>query len=165
MGFEQAKESELVVPGLAGISRGRSSLKPVWFSVWWMLLLMALLPGQFVSGQGTELKTELKTSSDSAEVVQEDLDNDSGDVAKAKSATELPESTERIGDQSLRNRLISYTFFGALLLVFLALLFGYLRLDHATRGFHSGRLQIAALALCAIVLAVGYLLWTQVLFK
>ena len=171
MGFEQAKESELVVPGLAGISRGRSSLKPVWFSVWWMLLLMALLPGQFVSGQGTELKTELKTqlktSSDSAEVVQEDLDNDSGDVAKAKSTTGLPESesTERIGDQSLRNRLISYTFFGALLLVFLALLFGYLRLDHATRGFHSGRLQIAALALCAIVLAVGYLLWTQVLFK
>ena len=79
--------------------------------------------------------------------------------------TAQSESVEVIDDRSLRNRLVGYAFFGGLTLVFLGVLFGYLRLDHATRGFHTGRLQLVALILLGIVLVVGYLLWTQVLFK
>ena len=94
------------------------------------------------------------------------------DQAATNQATQDPieltaqsEPVEVIDDRSLRNRLIGYAFFGGLTLVFLGVLFGYLRLDHATRGFHTGRLQLVALILLGIVLVVGYLLWTQVLFK
>ena len=144
MGFKRVQESGLAV------------------SACWMLLLIALL-GQSVSAQ----ESGLTSSPDSAVLVQEEAMTDDGpsDVAPTESASAVSESLEKFGDRSLRDRLVSYVFFGGLLLVFLALLFGYLRLDHATRGFHSGRLQIAALALLAIVLVVGYLLWTQVLFK
>jgi len=170
MRFKRAEELQLAAPGLVTHGRlVRSSLKAVRFSAWWMLLLIALLPGRSVVGQDTKL------TPGEAVVVQEDVvDSGAGDEPanhgavvgdSAAPAAEVPESLEEFGDQSLRDRLISYTFFGASLLVFLGILFGYLRLDHATRGFHSGRLQVAALALCAIVFAVSYLIWTQVLFK
>jgi len=128
-----------------------------------LLLCALLLLGQSVSGQ----ELELENPGNPATVVEKEVAADSGlvDGAKVDPAVELQESPEKSATQSLRTRLICYAFFGGLLLVFLAILFGYLRLDHATRGFHSGRLQIAALVLSAVVLAASYLVWTQVLFQ
>lgn len=101
----------------------------------------------------TELGSRSATEETSSETSSEaTTDSEQASVTKSESET-------------LRDRLICYAFLGGLMLVFLALLFGYLRLDHATRRFHSARLQLAALVLSGIVLIVGYLLWTQVLFK
>ena len=48
-------------------------------------------------------------------------------------------------------------------ILMLAILFAYLRMDHATRGFYSGRLQSMAFAAVALVLVMAYLLWTQLM--
>ncbi|MDG1874322.1 MAG: hypothetical protein P8J27_10455, partial [Mariniblastus sp.] len=85
--------------------------------------------------------------------------------------SEIASSTEReLGgsaneSQDLRGRLIAVGFGMGLMLALLGTLFGYLRLDHATRGFHSGRLQMSAIGVVALILLAGYFLWTQLLFK
>ena len=136
-----------------------------------LLVMVALLcafsvalPAKPVFGQAIDVQAPpLKAST--VDVTTNGASTNSTEAAEATEEVEPIESPENSEDQSLRNRLISYAFSGGLMLVFLGLLFGYLRLDHATRGFHSGRLQLAALVLVGIVLLVGYLLWTQVLFK
>lgn len=134
----------------------------IWLAVW--LTLICTLPGRMILGQESELKQDAPLGGPFVAQVSE---MESGGAASIESSETIEplEPLEHADAQSLRNRLISYVFFGCLTLVFLGLLFGYLRLDHATRGFQSGRLQLAALVLSGIVLVVSYLLWTQVLFK
>jgi hypothetical protein len=67
--------------------------------------------------------------------------------------------------QRTRDRLVGLGLMGGTLLALLGVVFGYLRLDHATRGFYCGRLQMLAGVSSALILAVSYFLWTQVLFK
>lgn len=67
--------------------------------------------------------------------------------------------------QQTRDRLVAIGLVGGTFLALLAVLFGYLRLDHATRGFYSGRLQLLAGISAVAILAVCYFLWTLVLFK
>lgn len=68
-------------------------------------------------------------------------------------------------EQQTRDRIVAIGLIGGTLLALLGVVFGYLRLDHATRGFYCGRLQMLALACSVLILAVGYFLWSQVLFK
>lgn len=159
MDIEPAQPDRICQP-LIGIGNSRFA----WLVVWLMLLLSTALPGRMVCGQATDSAQETSPKPTSAEVTSD------GGSLEATESTGFDEPvsdapTKATDTQPLRNRLISYAFFGGLTLVFLSVLFGYLRLDHATRGFHSGRLQLAALILLGIVLLVGYLLWTQVLFK
>lgn len=88
--------------------------------------------------------------------------------------SELVESTESLervlsaGDSNpspLTNRLICFGLLGGGFLALLGVLFAYLRLDHATRGFYGGRLQLLALAGAILILVTSYFLWSQVLFK
>jgi len=65
----------------------------------------------------------------------------------------------------VRQRLIAVGLIVGMVLALLGTLFGYLRMDHATRGFHSGRLQMMALGVVGLILIAGYFLWTQLLFK
>lgn len=66
-------------------------------------------------------------------------------------------------EKVLRNRLIAAAIIGSGVLSMLGIVFGYLRLDHATRGFYSGRLQSIAAAAAIVVLLIGYLLWVQLI--
>ncbi len=67
--------------------------------------------------------------------------------------------------KTTRDRLVGFGACGVAFLALMGVLFGYLRLDHATRGFHSGRLQMLSAFLAILILVTCYLLWTQVLFK
>lgn len=67
--------------------------------------------------------------------------------------------------QRTRDRLVGFGAIGGLLLALLGVLFVYLRLNHATRGFHSGRLQLLAGLISILIVTTCYFLWTQVLFK
>ena len=153
MDIESAQPKRICQP-LIGILNTRFA----WLVVLMMLLFTAASPGRLVYGQVTVSTHEASFEADYADVSTNGTSNSTEE-------TEPNQSIEKTEAQSLRNRLISYVFFGGLMLLFLGLLFGYLRLNHATRGFHSGRLQLAALVLSGLVLLVGYLLWTQVLFK
>lgn len=68
-------------------------------------------------------------------------------------------------EKRIRDRLVAIGLVGGTLLALLGVLFGYLRLDHATRGFYCARLQMLAGICSALILGACYFLWTQVLFK
>ena len=57
---------------------------------------------------------------------------------------------ENFKDEVTRKRLVSTGVAGGAVLSILAILFGYLRLNHATRGFYSRRLQMGAGILAVI---------------
>lgn len=65
----------------------------------------------------------------------------------------------------IRDRLVAVAILGGAFLALLGVLFFYLRVDHASRGFYSGRLQMISVIAVIIILAVCYLLWTQVVFQ
>jgi hypothetical protein len=58
-----------------------------------------------------------------------------------------------------RNRVVFAAGGAGLLLGVLATLYGYLRLDTLSRGYYTGRLRLAALAVLAALTAAGYRLW------
>lgn len=67
--------------------------------------------------------------------------------------------------EQTRDRLVGFGVIGGAFLALVGVLFAYLRLDHATRGFHSGRLQLLSGLISVVIIATCYFLWTQVLFK
>jgi hypothetical protein len=75
------------------------------------------------------------------------------------------ESVDASPRSELQNRLIGFGLVGGAVLALMGLLFAYLRLDHATRGFYGGRLQLGAIVLAVAVLAICYFLWSQVFFR
>jgi hypothetical protein len=60
---------------------------------------------------------------------------------------------------TLSNRLLLTGTLVVVLLGQLAVLFGYLRINHATRGFYSGRLQSFSAVASVAVIAAGYLFY------
>ncbi len=58
-----------------------------------------------------------------------------------------------------RNRLISGGLIGGALLGLLAVVFGYLKMEAATRGFYSRRLQTATLVMAFVILVAAF--WLQ----
>ena len=58
---------------------------------------------------------------------------------------------------TLTNRLLMTGTLVVVLLGQLSVLFGYLKINHATRGFYSGRLQSFSVVASVAVFAVGYL--------
>lgn len=107
-------------------------------------------------GSGSS-KTAVEADDDA---VAEDL------VAAMKSMDEALSKNDVLAEQrQMRDRLVCFGVFGVTFLALMGVLFGYLRLDHATRGFHSGRLQMLAAFISILILATCYFLWSQVLFK
>ena len=62
---------------------------------------------------------------------------------------------------TLSNRLLLTGTLLGMLLGQLSVLFGYLKINHATRGFYSGRLQSIAAVASVAVLGAGYLFYTS----
>jgi len=62
-------------------------------------------------------------------------------------------------DVVLRDRLVLTTVALAVVIACLAILYAYLRLEHATRGFYSGRLQTGAGLFGLAVIVVAYFVW------
>ncbi len=56
----------------------------------------------------------------------------------------------------IRNRIVGLAIFFTGVLLLLGLSFAYLRLDHATRGFHSGRLQLFAVFLGLMIVGICF---------
>ncbi len=72
--------------------------------------------------------------------------------------------TQTAGSQpktTLNNRLLLTGTLIVIVLGQLSVLFGYLRIDHATRGFYSGRLQSIAAVASIAIFAAGYLFYTS----
>ena len=86
------------------------------------------------------------------------------EFAKAINSLDDSMNYEPEKELDVRNRLVSTALIGGMLLGLMGVLFSYLRLEHATRGFYSGRLQTLAIALAIAIFVLGYILWSQVLF-
>lgn len=65
------------------------------------------------------------------------------------------EESDAEADQ-VQRRLLWVGIMGGGLLALLGVLFAYLRLERASRGFHSGRLQMYALSAAALILLACY---------
>ena len=65
-----------------------------------------------------------------------------------------------VQDMETKGKLILTGVVGLALLSLLGIAFGYLRLNHATRGFYSRRLQLGATVVAAIVALICYGLYT-----
>ena len=66
---------------------------------------------------------------------------------------------ESDSDRRIKNRLLTVALVGGVLLLLLAFAYGYLRLELTTRGFYSGRLQIASGIASLSVITAAYFLW------
>lgn len=77
-------------------------------------------------------------------------------AATVQSIDSPPQSAPRT---TLSNRLLLTGTLVVVLLGQLSVLFGYLKIDHATRGFYSGRLQSVAAFASVAVFVIGYLFY------
>ncbi len=69
----------------------------------------------------------------------------------------IESATHQLAENRIRSRILLAGLFGAGLLAILAVLFGYLRINHATRGFYDRRLQtISIMIFMAIIIAVYF---------
>ena len=139
--------------------RERTNRKPyLIFLVVGFVALSAICSSSFGQEAGSEPRKPAAESDDGA--TSEDL------LAAMKSLDETLNKADVLAERrQMRNRLVGFGVLGGAGLALLGVLFGYLRLDHATRGFHSGRLQLLAAFFAILILATCYFLWTQVLFK
>ncbi len=65
----------------------------------------------------------------------------------------------------IRNRIAGLAIVFSGLLLLLGLSFMYLRLDHATRGFHSGRLQLLAVFLGLAIVGVCFFFLNKIVLS
>ncbi len=72
-------------------------------------------------------------------------------------------SEERDNQSVVRQRLIMVAIVAGVVISLLAVLFGYLRLDHATRGFYSGKLQMVAVVEVLLILGLAFYLYVQLI--
>ena len=63
---------------------------------------------------------------------------------------------EKWDNDQTRQRVVSTGIVGGGLLCFLGVIFGYLRLNHATRGFYSRRLQMGAASVTILITLICY---------
>jgi len=80
-------------------------------------------------------------------------------VAATVPSTALPSQTAP--RTTLSNRLLLTGTLVVVLLGQLSVLFGYLKINHATRGFYSGRLQSFAVFASVAVFVTGYLFYVS----
>ena len=84
---------------------------------------------------------------------------ESGLVRAQVDNRQLSSSSGSAPHTTLSNRLLLTGTMIGMLLGQLSVLLGYLKIDHATRGFYSGRLQSVAAVAAVAVLVAGYLFY------
>ena len=84
-----------------------------------------------------------------------------GEVAAdpALSNAVAPNAVGSDRERRLKKRLITVAVFGGMVLLLLAVVYGYFRLELTTRGFYSGRLQVLSGIASLAVVAAAYFLW------
>ena len=119
---------------------------------WWSLGLAALMVGLLLSCPRSTSMAAVNTST--PPLAQQPTQNPATSRARA---TNEPDGSQRA--QRIKRRLLTVALTGAVLLLLLAFGYGYLRLELTTRGFYSGRLQIAAGIASIATVAAAYFLW------
>ena len=120
-------------------------------SFWRSIGLVTLLVGLSLLYGGPA--TLAVVNSSAFPIVQEVPDS----VADNATAADAPSGTEQ--ERRMKQRLLTVALMSGVLLMLLAFGYGYLRLELTTRGFYSGRLQIAAGIASLSVVTVAYFLW------
>ena len=90
-----------------------------------------------------------------AQVSKQDSD-DGGEVEPVADSTDAVASNR---ERRLKKRLVSVAVWGGVVLLLLAVVYGYFRLELTTRGFYSGRLQILSGIASLAVVTAAYFLW------
>ncbi len=65
------------------------------------------------------------------------------------------EIRERYKNEVVGDRIGFFGVIAGMCLAFVATIYGYFRVDTATKGYYSGRLKIAAIAICILILGAG----------
>jgi hypothetical protein len=71
------------------------------------------------------------------------------------------DASDLVHEEYLGNRLLLTSTLLGILLGQLSVLYGYLKINHATRGFYSGRMQSIAAVTSITVLAIGYFFYVS----
>jgi hypothetical protein len=67
-----------------------------------------------------------------------------------------------VSEQALSNRLVAVGILMGVVVAMVAVIYGYLKLELITRGFYSGRLQVAATVLSLVIAVGAYFLWIAI---
>ena len=118
--------------------------------IWRSLLGAALLIGLSLSSGQPPTTVAVNPNASSLAQQPEPATNDTSTASE-------PNSSEQ--ELRIKQRLLTVALVGGVLLLLLAFGYGYLRLELTTRGFYSGRLQIAAGIASVSVIAAAYFLW------
>lgn len=88
---------------------------------------------------------------------QDSVEGDEVVDALAPAATSPANVSDR--ERRLKKRLLTVAVWGGVVLLLLAVIYGYFRLELTTRGFYSGRLQIVSGIASLAVVTAAYFLW------
>ena len=88
-----------------------------------------------------------------------DQDSGKGGVTAVEPVTASPDAVASDRERRLKRRLVSVAVLGGVVLLLLAVVYGYFRLELTTRGFYSGRLQILSGIASLAVVTAAYFLW------
>lgn len=88
-----------------------------------------------------------------------DQDSGKGGVTAVEPVTASPDAVVSDRERRLKRRLVSVAVLGGVVLLLLAVVYGYFRLELTTRGFYSGRLQILSGIASLAVVTAAYFLW------
>ena len=115
--------------------------------------LLALLLAMFVSPE------TLAAGSNRFPVTQADAQEPATSSEDSKAESKVEPDIETVRQQRIKKRLLTVALAGGVILMLLAFGYGYLRLELTTRGFYSGRLQIAAGIASLSIITAAYFLW------
>ena len=122
-------------------------------SSWWCLGFSALLAGLLLLSTNA-----IATAGTVSFELPQNIDQSSA-LDDAGEAAVKPTDVESDRERRLKKRLLTVALAGAAVLMLLVVAHGYLRLELTTRGFYSGRLQIALGIASLGVVAAAYFLW------
>lgn len=88
-----------------------------------------------------------------------DQDSGKGGGTAVEPVTASPDAVASDRERRLKRRLVSVAVLGGVVLLLLAVVYGYFRLELTTRGFYSGRLQVLSGIASLAVVTAAYFLW------
>ena len=132
---------------------------------WRSLGVIALLVGMVLASWGGEHGQEYSSHAGPATVTFATTHQASQDSATndQKAVFAEPDASETDRERRIKKRLLTVALAGGVLLLLLAFAHGYLRLELTTRGFYSGRLQLASGIASLSTLTAAYFLWRWII--
>jgi len=100
------------------------------------------------------------TAMGGAQVAQQDSGEGGKLAAVDPVGSGAPDATATLErEQRLRKRLVAVAVMGGVVLLLLAVIYSYFRLELTTRGFYSGRLQVLSGIASLAVVTAAYFVW------